>query len=78
MTILSKIGKADTGRAGSKKMCRYLCSKPFPILVVVDTKGITGRRNEAVIIQYEHKRQAFIAIGEILFDVMPASNQEPR
>ena len=34
MTVLSKIGKADTGRAGSKKMCRYLC--PY---IGLDTDG---------------------------------------
>ena len=53
-------------------------SKSLPILIIVDTKGITGKRNEAILVQYEYRGQSFVAIGTVSFDVIPTPNQESQ
>ena len=49
-------------------------SSPFPVQIVVDTKGIVGKRNEAILVQYEHRGRSFAAVGTVVFDVAPTPN----
>ena len=51
-------------------------STSLPILVVVNTKSIVGKRNEAIFVQYEYRGKSFMVVGTIVFDVVPAPSQE--
>jgi len=44
-------------------------SKPFPILVTVDTKNMKGKRGVSVMVTYEHRRELFFSVGNIFFEV---------
>ena len=51
-------------------------SKPLLILVEVNTKGIMGKRSEAILVQYEYRGKPFVAIGKIVFEVVQQNDTD--
>jgi len=45
-------------------------SKPFPILVTVDTKNRVGKNGVSILLQYEHGGKPFVSVGKIVFEVI--------
>jgi len=45
-------------------------SKPFPILVTVDTQNRVGKYGVSVVFHYEHDGKPLVSAGKILFEVI--------
>ena len=53
-------------------------SKSFSFQVVVATQNKTGKNVASIMVQYEYKGKPFMLVGKILFDVIPAPNDDDR